>query len=107
VRLEQFAQQFNGRVRVMQALSETSSRTPVTPEFCSTWETRFNYSSVKLVMDPSRMLVRVFTAGRTGTVSLSLPSMFIFDSTGTIRWVKNGTSLPEAQAQLETILAGE
>jgi peroxiredoxin len=98
-------QRFSNQVRVVQVLTDNASRTGITPEFCDTWSSRYGFTNVKLVMDPMRRIYRIFTAGQTGTVTISLPAMVIIDRAGTIRWVKNGASLTEAQAQLENVLA--
>jgi hypothetical protein len=99
-------QRFNGRVRVIQVLTDNSTRTGVDEAFCSSWQSRYSLTNVKVLMDPTKSFYRFFTFGMSGTVTINLPAMALFDRAGTVRWTRFGASLTQAQAEINNVLSG-
>lgn len=91
---------------MIQILTDNAARTGVDEAFCSSWQSRYSLTNVKLLMDPTKSFYRFFTYGMSGTVTINLPAMVLFDRTGTVRWSRLGGTLTQAQAEINTVLSG-
>ncbi len=86
-------------------LIENATRTGLDGDFCNAWKTRYRLTN-RVLMDPQKTILRLFTGGRTGSVTVSLPSMALFDAQGKIVYVGSGQNLTQMAARIDNILAG-
>ncbi len=85
-------------------LTDNAARTGIDSAFCNQWKTRYRLTNIEL-MDPTRSILRLFVGNQMGTVTIALPAMAVLDRHGTIRWLGQGATLAQAQAEIDNVLA--